>query len=181
MTDELSEEGQDLQTPSDFPVFTRYWLRADGSGNIQMAIESPDYQQGAEEVTPEVFAEVTTNMSTRKWVNGELVECPPPPVFVAPAAPSLFASVGLSILNGQLSTIEIAAQLQGVVYEEGWLLVVFAQPQDAANYLVFAQTDIPAKVDQYKDGGSFELVFTDPATGDPIEPGRIDLQILKVG
>lgn len=101
---------------------------------------------------------------------------PTPPVY----RPSLFASAGLVVSEGFLTATELAAQLQGAIYEEGWLMVMFSEPQEAADYLVFAQTDIPAKVEQFKDGGSFELVFTNPATGDPVEPGRVDLQILKI-
>lgn len=98
---------------------------------------------------------------------------PPPP------QPYLFGTVALTISNGALATIELAAGLSGAIYEDGWLLVMFSNPQDAANYLVFAQTDVPTKVEQFKDTGSFELVFSD-TNGDPVEPGRLDLQILMV-
>jgi hypothetical protein len=103
-----------------------------------------------------------------------------PPLPPSPAQPFLWAAVALCVADGALTTIELAARLQGAIYDEGWLMVLFSEPQEAADYLVFAQTDVPAKIEQFKDGGSFELVFTDPATGDPVEPGRIDLQILKV-
>lgn len=94
--------------------------------------------------------------------------------------PELFASAGFAVSGGVLGTIEMAAQLQSAYYEDGWMFAAFAHPQDDMNYLVFVQTDVPAKIEQFKDLGSFELVFSDPSTGDPIEPGRIDLQILKV-
>lgn len=104
------------------------------------------------------------------------VRDPYPPLPV----PSLFATASMSIQNGQLGSFELASQLQGAIYEDGWLMVMFAEPQQAANYLVFAQTDIPARVDQYKDNGAFELLFSNSTSGDPVEPGRVDLQILRV-
>lgn len=102
----------------------------------------------------------------------------PPPV-VTPAQPVLFASAGVVIAGGAIQTIELAAQLQGSLYEDGWLMIGFATPLSTASYLIFAQTDVPARIEQFKSEGSFELVFSD-ANGDPVEPGRIDLQILKV-
>lgn len=102
---------------------------------------------------------------------------PPPPT---PSAPYLFGTVAVCISAGVISTIEMAAQLQGAMYEEGWLMIGFSEQQDAADYLVFAQTDVPAKIEQFKDGGAFELVFSDPSTGAPLEPSRVDIQILKV-
>lgn len=93
--------------------------------------------------------------------------------------PILFASAGLVISAGVVATIELAAQLASAYYEDGWMQVFFGE-EPGFPYLVFVQTDLPVKVEQFKDLGSFELIFSDPATGDPIEPGRIDLQILKV-
>lgn len=101
------------------------------------------------------------------------------PVRSVSAQPALFAAAAVTIAGGAISSIEQAAQLQGAIYEEGWLMVFFAQPQDASDYLVFAQTDVPATVEQFKDANAFELVFSNQA-GDPLEPGRIDIQILKV-
>lgn len=96
-----------------------------------------------------------------------------------PAAPQLFAAVTVNITAGVISSIELAAQLQGAMYDDGWLMIGFADPQETANYMVFAQTDIPAKIEVFKDTGAFELVFSDPA-GDPIEPAQVNVQILKV-
>lgn len=109
---------------------------------------------------------------------GVIADYVAPPV-VTPAQPTLFAAVAVCIEDGAISMIEQAAQLQGAVYEDGWLMVWFATPLNTADYLVFAQSDIPAKIEQFKDTIGFELVFSD-ATGDPLNPGRIDIQILKV-
>jgi len=107
------------------------------------------------------------------------VQPEPVPEPARPVEPRLFASIGVVINDGAIATVEMAAQLQGAIYDQGWLMVMFAEQQDAANYLVFAQVDVPARIEQFKDGGAFELVFSD-VNGDPVEPTRIDIQILKV-
>lgn len=102
-----------------------------------------------------------------------------PPAVSSAVQPALFAAVAVCIENGAIATIELAAQLQGAIYEDGWLMVFFAQPQDAADYLVFAQSDVPAKIEQFKDANAFELVFSD-ADSNPVNPGRVDITIVKV-
>lgn len=113
-------------------------------------------------------------------VDDEEMPQPAPQPRVLAGVPELFASAGMVIVSGVVTTLELAAQLASTYYEDGWMTVSFTQPQEDTKYLVFVYTDVPAKVEQFKDLGSFELIFSDPATGDPIEPGRIDLQILKV-
>lgn len=104
---------------------------------------------------------------------------PPTPVaFVS--QPAIFAAGAVCIQDGSVAMLELAAQINGAYYEEGWLMAFFTEEQDENGYLIFAQTDVPARIEQFKGGGSFELVFTDPSTGAPVGPGRIDLQILKV-
>lgn len=104
----------------------------------------------------------------------------PNPPQAKPPQPSLFAAAAIGITDGAITLIEQAAQLSSAVYEDGWTFVVFSEARPSADYLIFAQTDIPAKIEQFKEPGYFELVFSDPTTGDPINPGRIDLQILEV-
>lgn len=120
--------------------------------------------------------------------NGALVDVPYSEIFpelgpivppTIPAQPSLFATAGIVIVNGVVVTLEIAPQIASAYYEDGWMTLAFAQLQPDVHYLVFVQTDIPAKIEQFKDLGSFELIFTHPETGDPIEPGRVDLHIIK--
>lgn len=94
-------------------------------------------------------------------------------------SPSLFAAASIKIENGQATMMEIVAQLQGAVYEDGWLMVFFSQEQEESQYMIFAQTDIPTKIEQFKSSVSFELVFSD-LEGNPINPNQIDIQILKV-
>lgn len=96
------------------------------------------------------------------------------------AQPQLFAAVAVNITDGAISSVEQAAQFGQLIYEDGWLMAVFAGAGDAANYMVFAQPDIPARAEQFKSEGGFELVFSDATTGDPVNPNRIDIQILKV-
>ena len=96
-----------------------------------------------------------------------------------PTPPGLFASLGVVIANGVASGVEEAAQLASVYYEPGYLMAAFSLQLDAASYLIFAQTDIPARIEQFKEPGYFELVFSDMVTGDPVEPGRVDIQIIK--
>lgn len=103
-----------------------------------------------------------------------------PVPFATPAQPSLFAAVALSIEDGSVTAIEQAAQFGQIIYDDGWLMAIFAGFSDSSDYMVFAQPDIPARVEQFKSEGGFELVFSDPATGDPVNPNRIDIQILKV-
>lgn len=110
----------------------------------------------------------------------EMPEPPPPSAPITPLQPRLFATAGLNISGGVATSIELAAEIASAYYEDGWLSVAFSSPLDSTNYLVFERTDVPAKVEQFKDLGSFELIFSDPVTGDPVEPGRIDLQLLKV-
>ena len=105
---------------------------------------------------------------------------PPAPVETVPA-PSTPAAGAFCITDGVLSLIELPTGISGAYYEDGWISITFVPPAPTADsYLIFAQADVPAKIEQFKNAGSFELVFTDPATGESIEPGRIDLQILKV-
>lgn len=104
----------------------------------------------------------------------------PAPVVTTPPQPQLFAAVAVNIEDGAISSVEQAAQFGQLIYEDGWLMAVFAGAGDAANYMVFAQPDIPARVEQFKSEGGFELVFSDATTGDPVNPNRIDIQILKV-
>ena len=94
-------------------------------------------------------------------------------------APTIYASAGIIISAGIVTALELAPQIASAYYEDGWMQIFFAE-LPGYPYLVFVQTDIPVKVEQFKDLGSFELIFSDPLTGDPSEPGRIDLQILKV-
>ena len=103
----------------------------------------------------------------------------PPPV-QQPAEPHLYAAAAICITGGAISVIEQAAQLQSATYDDGWVMIGFTEPQDTADYLIFAQTDVPTKIEQFKEPGYFELVFSDPITGASIEPGRMDIQILKV-
>lgn len=103
-----------------------------------------------------------------------------PPVIVPPVTPQLFAAVAVCITDGAIATIELAAQLSSAAYEDGWAMIGFSEPQDTAEYLIFAQTDVLAKIEQFKEPGYFELVISDPVSGDPLNPGRIDIQILKV-
>lgn len=102
-----------------------------------------------------------------------------PPEPVRPISPSLFATLGLTIADGALTSVEMAAQLQGAYYEPGYLQVGFVEGRIPPNYLVFVQCDVPATMTQYKSEPGFELVFTD-GNGDPINPGRLDIQILEV-
>lgn len=102
------------------------------------------------------------------------------PFVTTPPQPQLFAAVAVNIADGAISSVEQAAQFGQLIYEDGWLMAVFAGAGDAANYMVFAQPDIPARVEQFKSEGGFELVFSDATTGDPVNPNRIDIQILKV-
>lgn len=113
--------------------------------------------------------------AAKKWVVEEL-----PPVPVTQPSATLYAAVAIGITDGSISVIEQAAQLSSATYEDGWVMIGFTEPQDTADYLIFAQTDVPAKIEQFKEPGYFELVFSDPGTGDPINPGRIDIQVLKV-
>lgn len=94
--------------------------------------------------------------------------------------PELFASASLTVDGGIVALLEQAAQLSSAVHEDGWTFVVFSEARPSSDYLIFAQTDIPAKIEQFKEPGYFELVFSDPVSGDPINPNRIDLQILEV-
>lgn len=96
-----------------------------------------------------------------------------------PAAPRLSATLGVTIANGALTSVEMAAQLQGAYYETGYLQVGFVGERDPLKYLVFVQCDVPAVMSQYKATDGFELVFADSA-GDPVDPGRLDIQILEV-
>lgn len=107
----------------------------------------------------------------------EEIEDPQTPPTVMPF---LFATAGIVIVSGIVTLVELAPQIASAYYEDGWMTLAFIRPQEDDKYLIFVQTDVPAKVEQFKDLGSFELIFSDPVTGDPIEPGRIDLQILKV-
>lgn len=100
-----------------------------------------------------------------------------PPAAQPPVRPTLFAAVAICIEDGVIASIEQAAQFGALFYEDGWLMATLSG--EATDYLVFAQSDVPAKIEQFKDAGSFELIFSD-ANGDPINPNRIDLQILKV-
>lgn len=113
------------------------------------------------------------------WEDEQAASTPPAAV-LTPRQPTLFAAAAIGITDGSISLIEQAAQLSSAVYEDGWTFVVFSEARPSADYLIFAQTDIPAKIEQFKEPGYFELVFSDPTTGDPINPGRIDLQILEV-
>lgn len=117
------------------------------------------------------------------WIKhgGNFVAPPPVDAPTIPPAilPELFASAGIIIVTGVVTTLELAPQIASTYYEDGWMQVFFSEAPGFP-YLVFVQTDVPMKIEQFKDLGSFELIFSDPATGDPIEPGRIDLQILKV-
>lgn len=103
-----------------------------------------------------------------------------PPASAAPVQPHLYAAVAICIAASAISVIEQAAQLSSATYEDGWVMIGFSEPQDTSDYLIFAQTDLPVKIEQFKSDGYFELVFSDPSTGVPVEPGRIDIQILKV-
>lgn len=118
----------------------------------------------AEEFLAENNAEVVAFLNT-------------PPV--TPQVPGLIGSAGFTIADGTVATVELAAQLAGAYYEQGYVQVYFLETQTLP-YLVFVQTDIPCKVEQYKEPGALELVFSDPLTGNPIDLGRIDLQILNV-
>lgn len=103
-----------------------------------------------------------------------------PPLIQQPAMAHLYAAAAICITGGSISVIEQAAQLQSATYDDGWVMIGFTEPQDTADYLIFAQTDVPTKIEQFKEPGYFELVFSDPITGASIEPGRMDIQILKV-
>jgi len=105
---------------------------------------------------------------------------PAPDPLPQPPAPHLYAAAAICITGGAISVIEQAAQLQSATYDDGWVMIGFTEPQDTADYLIFAQTDVPTKIEQFKEPGYFELVFSDPVTGASIEPGRMDIQILKV-
>lgn len=152
---------------------------------------SQDELPGGIEITPEQYAEALEGMLEGKLItvqDGELVVAFPespeepeqPPVPPPAPIPVLFASAGFAVSGGVLGTIELTSALASAYYEDGWMSVAFSEPRDDVNYLVFVQTDMPVKIEQFKDLGSFELIFSDPITGDPVEPGRIDLQLLKV-
>ena len=96
------------------------------------------------------------------------------------AQPQLFAAVAVNIEDGAIASVEQAAQFGQLIYEDGWLMATFSGVGESASYLVFAQTDIPARIEQFRSEGGFEIVLSDPASGDPINPNRIDIQILKV-
>jgi len=107
-------------------------------------------------------------------------------VYVAPTPavaipqPALFAIVSVCIADGAISAIEQAAQFGTMAYDDGWLMASFADFGDSADYMISVQTDIPARTEQFKSDGFFELVFSDPVSGDPINPNRIDMQMFKV-
>lgn len=104
---------------------------------------------------------------------------PMPPAPPVPLRPALFATLGVTITDGALTSVEMAAQLRGAYYEPGYLQAGFVDGRIPPNYLVFVQCDVPATTTQYKSEDGFELVFTD-ANGDPVNPGRLDIQILEV-
>lgn len=138
----------------------------------------------SEEVAQQFNAIICEDEVAIGWAwDGETFSPPPleptPPQPPVVATPHIFASAGITIVGGAVISVELAAQLASAYYEDGWMQVFFAEVPGFP-YLVFVQTDVPVKIEQFKDLGSFELVFSDPVTGDPIEPGRIDLQILKV-
>lgn len=120
--------------------------------------------------------EKVVNAATGEVTERPYVPGPPSPPQIR--VPSIYASAGFPVVDGALASIEIAAQLQGAFYYDGWFMVGFADELPEP-YLVFVQTDIPAKIEQFKEPGSLELIFSDPLTGDPVEPGRIDIQILR--
>lgn len=98
---------------------------------------------------------------------------PPPP------APNMTGSAGFTMADGAITGVELGALVAGAYYEQGYVQVYFLETQTLP-YLVFVQTDMPCRVEQYKEPGALELVFSDPLTGNPIDLGRIDLQILNV-
>lgn len=100
-----------------------------------------------------------------------------PPVIVTPPQPSLFATVAVCVADGAITVIEQASQVGSIFYEDGWLMATF--PGNTADFMIFAQPEFPCRVEQIKYDGGFELVFSD-ANGDPVEPGRVDIQIIKV-
>lgn len=104
---------------------------------------------------------------------------PTPTIVVNTGTPSLFATLGLTIADGALTSVEMAAQLQGAYYEPGYLQVGFATGRVPPNYLVFVQYDVPATMTQYKGEDGFEIIFAD-TNGDPVNPGRLDIQLLEV-
>lgn len=148
---------------------TNFVLIADG-----VVVQKQPYSQ-------EGFVEAPDDVVCGMLSDGKVFSPPelPSPV-ITPPQPLLYAAVAVSIAAGSITVIEQAAQLVAATYDAGWLMIVFAEPQDTTNYLIFAQTDVPAKIEQFKSNGYFELVFSNASTGAPIEPGRIDIQILKV-
>lgn len=131
------------------------------------------------EITDEQWQDFMLNQGARRWENGQVVEHILPPAPPVPLRPALFATLGVTITDGALTSVEMAAQLQGAYYEPGYLQVGFVDGRIPPNYLVFVQCDVPATMTQYKSEDGFELVFAD-TNGDAVNPGRLDIQILEV-
>lgn len=140
-------------------------------------LDDPD-AEGFEDAI-EVSDEVGLDWS---YVDGEFIAPPAPnpgaPI-VTPPVPNMTGSAGFTMADGIITGVELGALVAGAYYEQGYVQVYFLETQTLP-YLVFVQTDLPCKVEQYKEPGALELVFSDPLTGNPIDLGRIDLQILNV-
>lgn len=119
------------------------------------------------------------DLGTGEFRDEEYTPEPVSPALSPAPVPVVFASIGVVIDNGQVSILEMPANIQSVTYEEGWLLAVFSEAQTDTAYQIFALVDKPAQIEQFKSEGYFELIFSD-GNGNPVEPLRADIQILKV-